>query len=110
SAMNWLHTWFGVVASGLLFVIFWTGTLAVFDREIDRWTMPMSRIDATPLMDLDKLPAIMAAQFPDAAVWSLDLPTERAPALEAYIQKSDGTAEWEFLDPATGENYGAPGS
>ena len=107
-AMNWLHTWFGVVVGALLFIIFWTGTLSVFDREIDRWTMPMSRIEPKPLMDLDALPGVMAAAYPDAAGWTLDLPTARTPALETYVRAPDGSYIWEFQDPATGENYGEP--
>ncbi len=35
ASMGWLHTWAGVVLGGLLFAIFWMGTLSVFDREID---------------------------------------------------------------------------
>ena len=30
-ALNWLHTWLGLLSCLLLLVIFWTGTLAVFD-------------------------------------------------------------------------------
>ena len=40
ASMNWLHTWSGVLLGSLLFAIFWMGTLAVFDKEIDRWMMP----------------------------------------------------------------------
>jgi Uncharacterized iron-regulated membrane protein len=43
-ALNWFHTWFGLFAGGLLFVIFWAGTLSVFDREIDRRMMPSTRL------------------------------------------------------------------
>ena len=42
--MSWVHTWVGLVICALLFAIFWMGTLAVFDREIDRWMMPMTRL------------------------------------------------------------------
>ncbi len=47
ASMNWLHTWAGVVLGGLLFAIFWMGTLSVFDREIDRWMAPMTRLPVT---------------------------------------------------------------
>lgn len=43
-SMNWVHTWAGAVLGGLLFAIFWMGTLSVFDREIDRWMAPMTRV------------------------------------------------------------------
>ena len=49
--MNALHTWSGVVLGSLLFVIFWMGTLSVFDREIDRWMMPATRL-ASPSAQL----------------------------------------------------------
>jgi hypothetical protein len=31
--MSALHTWAGVLLGGLLFAVFWMGTLSVFDRE-----------------------------------------------------------------------------
>ncbi|HLW04271.1 MAG TPA: PepSY-associated TM helix domain-containing protein, partial [Azoarcus sp.] len=45
-AMHRLHTGVGVTLGGLLLVIFWMGTLSVFDREIDRWMMPETRLSA----------------------------------------------------------------
>ncbi|TBR24219.1 MAG: PepSY domain-containing protein, partial [Reyranella sp.] len=47
ASMNWLHTWAGIVLGGLLFAIFWMGTLSVFDREIDQWMAPMIRLPLT---------------------------------------------------------------
>lgn len=42
--MDYLHTWAGLLFSVLLLVVFFMGTLSVFDREIDRWMMPDTRI------------------------------------------------------------------
>jgi uncharacterized iron-regulated membrane protein len=109
-AMNWFHTWLGVVAGSLLFVIFWTGTIAVFDKEIDRWTMPMTRIAPAPLMPLDNLPKLLAERHPDAAVWSIYLPKERFPVVEAYVENEDHSSDWEYWHPVTGENFGNPGT
>lgn len=39
-SMAWLHTWGGLIVGWLLFVIFLTGSLAVFDQEIDNWMQP----------------------------------------------------------------------
>ena len=39
-SMAWLHTWGGLIVGWLLFVIFLTGSLAVFDQEIDNWMTP----------------------------------------------------------------------
>ena len=42
----WLHTWFGLVLGFVLMVAFFFGSLSVFDREIDRWALPETRIEA----------------------------------------------------------------
>lgn len=39
-SMAWLHTWGGLLFGWLLFAIFLTGSLAVFDQEIDHWMQP----------------------------------------------------------------------
>ena len=42
-AMTWVHTWFGLVLGFVLMVVFFFGSLSVFDREIDRWALPETR-------------------------------------------------------------------
>ena len=42
--MAWLHTWFGLALGLVLMVVFFFGSLSVFDREIDRWMMPATRL------------------------------------------------------------------
>ena len=44
-SLTWLHTWGGVFLGSILFAVFWMGTLSVFDREIDRWMNPESRLE-----------------------------------------------------------------
>lgn len=56
SSMGWLHTWAGVVLGSLLLTVFWSGSLVVFDREIDRWMQPATRLAAAPAeISLDRL-------------------------------------------------------
>ncbi|UVT19040.1 MAG: PepSY domain-containing protein [Nitrospira sp.] len=38
--MSWLHTWIGLLFGWLLFAVFLTGTLTVFDAEITSWMQP----------------------------------------------------------------------
>ena len=45
--MTWLHNATGLLCSALLFAMFWMGTLSVFDREIDQWMMPHTRLAAS---------------------------------------------------------------
>lgn len=90
-SMSWVHTWAGVVIGALLFAIFWMGTLAVFDREIDRWMSPQTRLATDPTalsLDRDVLP-MMAKLDPrrTSTNWHVVLPSDRIP----YIQlRHDG--------------------
>lgn len=111
ASMNWLHTWAGVTLGGLLFAIFWMGTLSVFDREIDRWMAPMTRLAApTNAMSLDSLrtsyEAAVAARSP---TWGFQLPTERDPTIRVSWRDGSGVVE-RFIDPATGAVLPDPGT
>ncbi|WP_420808903.1 PepSY domain-containing protein [Azotobacter chroococcum] len=41
--MSWLHGWAGLLLGWLLFAIFLTSTLTVFDKEIGWWMQPELR-------------------------------------------------------------------
>ncbi|KQW02346.1 PepSY domain-containing protein [Rhizobacter sp. Root1221] len=53
--MAWLHTWFGLVLGFVLVVVFFFGSLSVFDREIDRWAIPETRFAPQPMPSFDKM-------------------------------------------------------
>lgn len=92
SRMTLLHTWAGVLFSALLFVIFWAGSLSVFDKEMDRWMMPATRLSFTgdAKVSIDKqLVPILQSKAPDAAAWTIILPSERVP----YIALNYGSEE-----------------
>ena len=102
-SMAWLHTWAGVVLGSLLFAIFWMGTLSVFDREIDRWMMPDTRLaPATEKISLDRIAATIAPAIPaGASQWRIDLPTERVPILRfSFRDKRGGDTPVRQIDPA----------
>lgn len=103
-SMTWLHTWAGVVVGSLLFVIFWMGTLSVFDREIDRWMMPATRLaDPPATLSLDRI-AVPAAQqlvARGATQWAVTLPTERTPVLLLRWRVGD-VSQVHHIDPASG--------
>ncbi|HWO13235.1 MAG TPA: PepSY-associated TM helix domain-containing protein [Polyangiaceae bacterium] len=93
-----LHTWAGVVLGGVLFAVFWMGTLSVFDHEIDRWMMPPTRLAAAPPVSLDAAARAVAALAPGAAQWSLTLPSARTPTVQVRLPGSDALLH---LDPST---------
>jgi len=66
-SMTWLHTWFGLVLGYVLIVVFFFGSLSVFDREIDRWAIPETRFAAQPMPSFDTMLApIFARMAPEA--------------------------------------------
>lgn len=79
-SMNWLHTWAGVVLGALLFAIFWMGTLSVFDKEIDQWMRPETRIVVPEHISLDALRPVVAAEIGAQTDWGIILPDARSPA------------------------------
>ena len=111
ASMNWLHTWAGVVLGALLFAIFWMGSLSVFDREIDRWMAPTTRL-ALPreTATLEAMrPLIDKAAAAKSGVWSVLFPTERQPVFREAFRGKDGFVV-RLLDPATGAALPDPGT
>ncbi len=53
--MTWLHTWFGLVLGFVLMVVFFFGSLSVFDREIDRWALPETRFEPQTMPSFDAM-------------------------------------------------------
>lgn len=99
-----VHTWAGVVLGGVLFAIFFMGTLSVFDREIDRWMMPGTRLpDAPAAISIDRQVRPLIAQLAAAdKQWSVSLPTERTPTLLVRYQDAEGKNVSRHVDPSTG--------
>ncbi len=66
-SMTWVHTWFGLVLGFVLIVVFFFGSLSVFDREIDRWAIPETRFEPQPMPSFDKMlkPAFDRITSPD---------------------------------------------
>ncbi|MDR6713459.1 putative iron-regulated membrane protein [Pseudomonas hunanensis] len=102
-SMSWLHTWAGLIFGWLLFAIFVTGTLAVFDKELNHWMQP--EVPATGVSQADaarRAIAYLQAHQPTASNWSISLPSERAPGLAVSTgeRRHGGGVQ---LDPRSGE-------
>lgn len=116
-----VHTWVGIVLGATLFVIFWMGTLSVFDREIDRWMMPATRLAshagptrlAAPAAAprLDAIAPLAQSLVPAGArQWRIDWATPRTPVLRLSWQTQQGEREQRYLDPATLTPIAEPGT
>ena len=100
--MGWLHTWAGVVLGALFFAVFWTGTLSVFDKEIDRWMMPETRLAVTEQPSWPSLGSAANKLAPDASSWNFVLPNGRVPVVRIYFQNSSGVSAVHDIEPQTG--------
>ena len=79
--MAWIHTWFGLVLGFVLMVAFFFGSLSVFDREIDRWTIPSSRFEPQPMPSFDHMlePVFQSMQPDKAAIDAIRPQIDGAP-------------------------------
>src|SRR6478752_6357966 len=111
SSMNLLHTWAGVVLGALLFAIFWMGTLSVYDREIDRWMAPMTRLElpAKPT-SFDALRGTYdAAVAARARSWTMLQPSERQPVVRIVYRDGPELLSL-YFDPVSGAALPEPGT
>ncbi len=101
SSLTWLHTWCGLALGTLLLAIFWTGSLSVFDREIDRWMMPETRFVLTGAPpQFDTVRETVQAVLPEGVRrWEAVLPSARQPVVRVYYQGADGVFTMRDLDP-----------
>lgn len=109
--MAWLHTWAGLVAGWVLFVVFLTGTAAYFNAEITRWMqpeLPAAGISLPPAQAVSMAQTRLAGQAAGAEQWTVLLPGGRNPDLSvswrapARDGQRFGRFQREILDPATG--------
>jgi uncharacterized iron-regulated membrane protein len=79
-SMAGLHTWGGLLPSWLLFVIIFAGTLACFDKELERWMRPALHVQTATSMTADDVSKWVQANVkePLHAYW-MHGPTEREP-------------------------------
>ncbi|MFT7723183.1 MAG: PepSY-associated TM helix domain-containing protein [Roseateles sp.] len=104
--MAWLHTWGGLWLGWLLYAIFLTGTLSVFDAAITRWMRAAP--PATPVAAPDGARALRLAQAHlqrvamPAHAWRIDLPDAADPALLLSWDDEQHRPHSARLDPATG--------
>lgn len=101
--MGWLHAWVGFVSGLLLFCVFASGSLAVFDTELTRWLQPEIPPQAALFSPqaLDGTIPIVHKLLEDGEKPFITLPSSRDPFIR--VQYHDG---YEFLsipcNPQTG--------
>ena len=98
--MNWFHSWSGLLFGWLLFAVFLTGTLAVFDTEITAWMQPELH-EITSDTRQDDGPASWPAQLMSPLVREgRDVSTDES-LLRVKLQEKR-TFSGQAIDPVTG--------
>ncbi|AYC31849.1 PepSY domain-containing protein [Pseudomonas cavernae] len=102
-SMAGLHTWGGLLPSWLLYVILFAGSLACFDKELERWMRPALHVPTASSMSADQVRGWLQQNVsePLHAFW-LQGPTEREPywRLGWEVDKTEQIHNVAF-DPAT---------
>ncbi|WP_407291521.1 PepSY-associated TM helix domain-containing protein [Stutzerimonas zhaodongensis] len=103
-SMSWLHTWCGLLLGWMLFAIFLTGTLAVFDKEINWWMQPeLTNQQQSAASAADTAQRWLTENHADETNWNISLPTERSPGLAVSVgERRRGGGSVTHLDPSTG--------
>ncbi|WP_234086852.1 PepSY domain-containing protein [Azonexus sp. R2A61] len=109
-SMSWLHTWGGLWFTWILFAIFLTGTLGVFDDPISHWLREKGKIgEFTPLTAEQRADAVRKAQAylqeksPRAEFWTIGLPDDENPELRVFWRADDDAPVHRLrLDAQTG--------
>ncbi len=95
-----VHSFTGVIAGLLLFVICWSGTFAVIANEIDWLITPALR--ARPQeqrADWAEIKAAAEAAYPAATVTMINAPLYDRAAAVVRMTRTDGEGVWVFVDP-----------
>lgn len=104
-SMAGLHTWGGLLPSWLLFVIIFAGTLACFDKELERWMRPALHTQTAASMTADDVGNWVQANVQEQlhAYW-LHGPTEREPYWRlGWEEDESGTRGRVAFDPRSGK-------
>lgn len=109
-----VHTWAGLVAGWLLFAIFITGTLSVFDAPLSRWLNPelytlsaSDQLSAAERLDyVAKGEAFFREYQPNSGFWGMGLPNADNPGILLFWELKEGGLQIGQLHPETGEFLG----
>ncbi|WP_052134960.1 PepSY-associated TM helix domain-containing protein [Sphingomonas sp. 37zxx] len=80
----WLHTWSGLLLGWLLFVVFLTGSVALWREGMNRWMRPeLARVES-PMTVLAGAQRFLEGKAPDAKSWFITMPGVSAPGAQLF--------------------------
>lgn len=103
-ARRWFdwHSWIGATVGLLLFVICWSGTVAVFSEEIDWLLNPAERVEPSgAMLSWGEWQRAAERAYPDLRVDSIIVPRTARSAAELWLETPDGKVLRTYVDPYT---------
>lgn len=98
-----VHSFTGVITGLFLFVICWSGTIAVFSYEIDWLVTPAWRVEATSKpLDWSVIRTAAQEAYPRAQVIALNAPLYPGAAATVWLRRDDGRNLRAFVDARNG--------
>lgn len=96
------HSWVGLTAGLMLFVVCWSGTFAVLADEVDRLVNPVTQAAPSQTIAWDAAYDAAIAARPDIAGISMAAPAGPGEALQVFGSNEEGDPIRLYADPATG--------
>jgi uncharacterized iron-regulated membrane protein len=104
------HSWLGLIISGLLFVVFYCGSIALYRAEINEWAVQphfsFAQGEQKSVSDIMEI-AITGQEFDAKEHLTLLLPSKETPYYRAYVDVFHVEGEEDhvtfLIDPVSGE-------
>ena len=100
------HSWIGLTAGLLLFVICWSGTMAVFSQELDWLADARLRAPPTEQIGWQNIAERVQAEKPGWQIMAISAPIHKGFAAEVWAADPDNVWHRVWADPSTGRVIG----
>lgn len=101
------HSWIGLTTGLLLFVICWSGTVAVFSRDLDYLMDQRTAAPAAAAVDWQSVYDKAGTRFPGWTLSQINAPAAPGRAVETWAEDSGGILRRIYSNPASGEVIGS---
>ena len=100
-----IHLWLGVLLSLYVIVIGLSGSIAVFQDEIRRASMPKVELDESHIAPLNSVIVQTQRKWPTLRLTYVGFPQRENPWWTLYVENERGRADLRYADAATGAPY-----
>jgi uncharacterized iron-regulated membrane protein len=101
------HSWLGLTSGLLMFVVCWSGTVAVFSYELDWLLNPELRsIEASSPVAWGSIHDAVKHAHPDWSISQINAPYSQGYAAEVWVDRPDGVTQRIYAEPRTGRLVG----